>query len=207
MIDIHTIMAQLATSRRVFYSEADFQHALAWEIQRQVLSISIRLEYPPPFAPGQEHIDVWVIDGGTILAIELKYKTRALTVDVVGEEYSLKDQSAHDQGRYDFFKDVQRVEQVAASHKGAAGCALLLTNDSAYWKPSTRLNPVDKDFRLENGRVVSGLLKWGKGASANTKKGREAPIQLRNTYTLRWMDYSRPSTRNYGEFRYLLLQV
>ena len=32
MLDISDLMTGLAVSRKVFHSEADFQHALAWHI-------------------------------------------------------------------------------------------------------------------------------------------------------------------------------
>ncbi len=45
------------------------------------------------------------------LAIELKYKTRHLLGIVGGEIYDLGDQAAQDLGRYDFFKDIERLER------------------------------------------------------------------------------------------------
>ena len=42
--DIEYIMTELAKKRPVFYSEADFQHALAWEIREKYQNVNIRLE-------------------------------------------------------------------------------------------------------------------------------------------------------------------
>ena len=40
---MHDILTDLAEKRSIFHSEADFQHALAWEMHRR--EYDIRLEY------------------------------------------------------------------------------------------------------------------------------------------------------------------
>jgi len=37
MLNLHSQMAGLSKRRTIFYSEADFQFAFAWEIQRHIL--------------------------------------------------------------------------------------------------------------------------------------------------------------------------
>jgi hypothetical protein len=59
----------------------------------------------------------------------LKYKTRGLSVQIENEQYRLKDQSTQDVGRYDFIKDIQRLEHVSVGQKNFVGYAVLLTND------------------------------------------------------------------------------
>lgn len=49
MIDIEQVLKELAKKRPVFHSEADFQHALAWEIQITYPDANIRLEKPFQF--------------------------------------------------------------------------------------------------------------------------------------------------------------
>ena len=44
MLDIDQLMACLADTRKVFHSEADFQHALAWQIHRAMPEGQVRLE-------------------------------------------------------------------------------------------------------------------------------------------------------------------
>ena len=41
-----------------------------------------------------------------------------------------------------------------------AGYAVLLTNDSSYWKVPTQRDTVDTDFRVHEGREISGALAW-----------------------------------------------
>lgn len=207
MIEISEVLSTLARQRPVFHSEADFQHAFAWEIHQTLPSALIRLELPVQVKQQFLHIDVWVAHQDTTLAIELKYKTRSLTIQVGSEQYRLKDQSAQDIGRYDFVKDIQRLEQVVVSHQNVIGCAILLTNDSTYWAKPANHNTVDADFRLHTGRVLEGVLPWGVNASEGTKKNREQPLVLQGKHHLQWSDYSRPSSKSYGEFRALIVKV
>lgn len=193
--------------RPVFHSEADFQHALAWEIHRQLPAASIRLELPFRTQSKSIHLDIWAIENGLRLAFELKYKTRALSVRIGSEQFALADQSAQDLGRYDFLKDIERLEQITASQTNALGYAIFLTNDSAYWAGSRSGQTVDADFRIEHGRTVAGELKWGAGASEGTKRGREKSLALRGKYVTTWVDYSRPGTASYGTFRYTAVKV
>jgi hypothetical protein len=165
------------------------------------------LELPVQVRQQFLHIDVWVVYQNATLAVELKYKTRRLTVHIGNEQYRLKDQSAQDISRYDFLKDVQRLEQVVAVHPNSIGYAVLLTNDSAYWKKPVNHSTVDADFMLYDGRVVEGVLAWGVNASDGTKKDREQSLELQGKYQLRWSDYSYPSSGSYGEFRSLVVKV
>ena len=75
MIDLNLLLATLANKRPVFHSEADFQHALAWELQLLDPNVNIRLEYRPQWLDRRNYMDIWVIDEDTAKAIELKYKT------------------------------------------------------------------------------------------------------------------------------------
>jgi len=208
VLEISEVLSSLAKQRPVFHSEADFQHAFAWEIHQRLPSDAlVRLELPVQVRQQFLHIDVWVVYQNATLAVELKYKTRRLTVHIGNEQYRLKDQSAQDISRYDFLKDVQRLEQVVAVHPNSIGYAVLLTNDSAYWKKPVNHSTVDADFRLCDGRVVEGVLAWGVNASDGTKKDREQSLELQGKYQLRWSDYSYPSSGSYGEFRSLVVKV
>jgi len=204
-MEVDKILSVLAKERPVFHSEADFQHAFAWEIHQSLPNALVRLERPIQVNGELLYIDVWIAYQGAIIAIELKYKTRRLAVQVDDEQYSLRDQSAQDIGRYDFIKDIQRLEQVAAANQNITGYAVLLTNDSAYWKPN--YGTVDADFRLHDGRILRGVLAWGAGASEGTKKNREQPLELQGEYQLKWSDYSFIESVPYGKFRSLVVKV
>lgn len=207
MIDIMEAMESLACKRPIFHSEADFQHALSWEMHLQKPASSFRLEYRPRNIEDRIYLDVWGANGDSILAMELKYKTRKLRVDIDKEVFELLDQSAQDLGRYDFIKDIGRLEQVISGMNNAVGYALLLTNDRSYWKASAKNDTVDSDFRLHESRILSGELAWSPNAATGTTKGREKPITLEDSYTMSWRDYSTLSLSSYGKFRYLLVEI
>lgn len=199
------VLKDLAAQRPVFHSEADFQHALAWAIHEADPDIPIRLEYKP-LLDERLYLDVW-LGREPPIAIELKYATRSLDVTVSRERFILKDQAAQDWTRYDFLKDVTRLERIATVLPGASGFALLLTNDHLYWRCGGRPDTVDAAFRLHEGRKVSGELRWLAHAGAGTTSGREQPIDLRARYDLAWRPYSNVGAGAYSELRYLLVAV
>jgi hypothetical protein len=205
-MDIVRIIRLLARQRPMFHSEADFQLALAWEIQKQHPHYSIRLEYKPKNIPDRIFLDIYIENKSEQYAIELKYKTRAIKHQHGKELFTLLDQSAQDIGRFDFLYDVGRLEQVVGSQKKTNGYALLITNDFSYWNKSNR-KTVDSDFRLHEGRKIKGNLKWGSKASMGTKKGRNFAIKLHGIYNAKWQNYSCPSDDKYGTFKYLLFRI
>jgi hypothetical protein len=209
-LSISAVLTALANQRPIFHSEADFQHAIAWEIHKRLPRASVRLERPIEVSHLNKrlHVDIWIEQDGDIVAVELKYKTRALRALDGAEQYAFRSQSAQDLGRYDFIKDVGRVESIVADRAPrASGYAILLTNDPSYWTQSRSDNTYDVNFRLHEGSILRGSLEWAPGASEGTRRGREDLLQLRGSYALRWEDYSRPADGTYGGFRYLLVEV
>jgi len=205
--DIHKTLLSVSINRCIFHSEADFQHAFAWELHRQFPDASIRLEKPVATKEGVAHLDILVQSGAALIAIELKYKSSKFSAVVDGETYNLRNHGAQDLGRYDFMKDIRRLESLSESHPGAIGFAVLLTNESGYWKPPTTATTDDALFRLHDGRVLSGVADWGSGASEGTKKSRKDPLPLRASYPLEWRDFSSVQTGNGSVFRYLAVPV
>ncbi len=200
------VMLALSRKRELFHSEADFQHSFAWELQRQFENAEIRLEVPFRSERGSEYLDVKVILPDRVIAIELKYKTRKLTLERNGEVFDLANHGAQDLGRYDFIKDICRLERFCRD-EGSIGYAIILTNDSGYWNPSVRDNPVDLEFRIHGNQVLSGDRAWGSGASDGTKKNRESVLSLAGKYALNWENYSSVDDSGSGNFNYLSLQV
>jgi hypothetical protein len=103
-IPIETIFGELRKKRPIFYSEADFQHALAWEIQRHQPSAFVRLEINLSLVGQKEYLDILVRDDGRLCALELKYKTGKLDAVYAQEEFHLLNHGAQDIGRYDFYQ-------------------------------------------------------------------------------------------------------
>lgn len=207
-IDIPDVINTLSTQRRAFHSEADFQHAFAWEVHRRFPNSSVRLERPLTARGKTLHLDFLIQLPKRAIAIELKYKTRKLLVEFNGEEYHLANHGAQDCGRYDFIKDICRLEHITSNMENCEGYAILLTNDSLYWKPSSSKDTaVDAAFHLNEGRVLHGSLGWTKNASEGTKKNRESHLQVDGEYPLNWSDYAITSTESGSQFRYLAVYV
>ena len=207
MLDIRCLLTQLAESRKVFHSEADFQHALAWHIHQSMTKSQIRLEYPVPVEHRKMYVDIYLPDEK--IAIELKYVTRRLELEHCKESFALRNHGAQPPRRYDFLKDIQRLERMrSVPGLCEAGHAVLLTNDPLYWDDPPRVqDTVDSAFRVHEGQKILGKLDWADHTKPGTKKGRECPIQLAGCYHLRWQDYSKCSEESGGIFRYIAVSV
>ncbi|EYT49293.1 hypothetical protein [Brachybacterium muris] len=211
--DVLEAFSALRAARPVFHSEADFQHALAWEMQRRCESWRVRLETAISLQANPTrriHLDLHIRDprDGTSVAVELKYPTAELEVDDEHEEYRLASQGAQDLIRYDVLKDIGRIEQLVSEGKATSGIAILLTNDPLYWQAPKHGRPTNADaFRLHQGLTISGCLDWGPATGDGTKsRERNAAIELHGTYLLDWKDYSRLDGDR-GRFRYLTALV
>ncbi|MCE2501008.1 MAG: hypothetical protein J4G13_09110 [Dehalococcoidia bacterium] len=210
MLDIDELMSDLSLRRPIFHSEADFQHALAWRIHETRPDCDVRLEFnPSPDADSRMAVDIWVrLPEGTV-AIELKYCTRELQQEWRNERFVLRQHGGQPPRRYDFVKDVQRLEWTLQIPSPADyGFAVLLANESMYWTPPTRTNITDIAFRIHDGhRIGSGELRWGISTGAKTKQNREEPIYLNGTYALYWRDYSTFGNNPGEQFRYVAVAV
>lgn len=205
-MDIISIIDALRAKRVVFHSEADFQFALAWEIQTQYPDATIRLEYPPPDDP-TKYIDILVRLGGDVYPIELKYKTKLFRSVVGGEPYYLKNHGAQDIGKYDFVKDIYRIEAFRKHIAGyREGYAIWLTNDPYYWNMPKNDTAGYSAFSVHNSAVKEGAMSWGTSMNAGSTKGREKPLVLSGSYRIGWHDYSRVNAKN-GVFMYAVVSV
>lgn len=204
--DVLGVLPVLAAERPVFHSEADFQHALAWALQRSRPELRVRLETRP--RPGI-HLDLLVADaaGGSALAVELKYLTNVWDGMVDGESFHLLRQAAQDIRAYDCVKDVGRIEQLVYQGHAAAGLVLVLSNEPSYWRaPSHGRATNAAAFRLHDDLLLTGPRAWGPLTGAGTSKGRTDAVILTGRYHLKWHDYSTvPGQR--GRFRYLAITV
>lgn len=205
--EICKVLDSLALKRPIFHSEADFQHALAWEIGLLHPGTHIRLEIPSIFRERRASIDMLTRDESRVRYIELKYKTRGANIELNGETFILKQQSAQDQGASDFLKDVCRIEAFVAATPGAEGFAIMLTNDAKYWAETFRTTVIDREFKLFHGREIGGTLSWLPTAGPGSIGKRDRSLHLRNKYRLQWKGYSDLSAKGVPPYRYLCLQI
>jgi hypothetical protein len=207
-LGLHNIMKSLRTKRPVFHSEADFQFALAWEIQKEYPAAAVRLEYPRTIDGKSYHIDILVGIEDELIPIELKYKTKRKLTSFNNENFDLKGQGAQDHGRYDLLKDVMRIETILKDNERyQKGYVIMLSNDPSYWNVQQNQNTCCAAFSISEGRVATGSLAWAEHASAGTKKGREKSLNLYGNHITNWTDYYKVDDLRNGSFRYLLVNV
>lgn len=205
-LDIQLAFEKLREKRPIFHSEADFQFALAWEIQQLFPYADIRLEYPSVEEP-KKYIDIIVTHEGQVYPIELKYKTKRLSTSIGDEQFSLKDHGAQDLGAYDSVKDICRIESFSNHLAGyKKGYVVWLTNDPFYWRLPSRPDVGYAEFSVHNGVKKCGLMRWGNNLGAGTIRGRECDLFLRGEYEIFWNEYSNLG-RNYGLFKYAFIAV
>jgi hypothetical protein len=203
--ELDNVLRSLGDRRQVFHSEADFQHALAWEIQKAWPEARIRLEVPLAGLKGRGALDIVVTRGGRRIALEVKYFKASLGVTIDGERFDLPATVARDIARHDFCKDLVRLEHAIDSGQVDVGFAVLLCNDSGFWSDSGRVG-IDEAFKISDGRRLEGTLTWHERAGAGTIAKRDVPLCLRGSYPVKWMEFCSLGVRN-GIFRALVVPV
>ncbi len=206
------VLRSLAAKRPAFHAEADFQFALAWELQelcREKEDPRIRMEWIPPCG-GRTHIDTLATVNGRRTAIELKYSKRPVGGSnriVINDETFTFGENPDDVARHGFLRDIERLEGLLRAEQGVdCGCAVLLTNNWLCWK-EPRPDSKGHQFSTHDQRVVMpGLLRW-KEDTAQTTKSNYADVNIAGRYVMRWRDYATVCEANGGLFRYLLVDV
>lgn len=207
-MNIESILKSLAAKRPIFHSEADFQYALDREIETNNPQIAVEREARVTLKnQARTCVDLLARHNGQTTFFELKYKTLAINLECEGESFSLKSHGAQDQGAYDFLKDIARIESLVETTPNSSGYAIMISNDPRYWKPGLKENPIDAEFRLLDGRILSGTLAWAKHAGNGSIKGRESAITLRHDYPIRWLQFSELNSPGKSIFRYLCLRI
>jgi hypothetical protein len=206
-VELSDLVTRLAARRPVFHSEADLQHAFAWEAHQMDSDLQVRLEtHPEP----NVRLDLLLSrpDLGRHTAVELKYLTAGWSGEVGGEPFALKNHGAQDVRGYDVVKDIGRLERFVASGLGWNGVFLAISNDPSFWRPVTHGRATNADaFRIYDGVTLGGVRAWGPRTGAGTMRGREHPIELVGTHSLRWRDYARVDGGPRGTFRVLALEI
>jgi hypothetical protein len=202
MFSIHEEMKTLSQKHPFFSSKEAFKDALKFQLQEKFRVMNNKHFHGYV-------VDLWVEDpnGEQQYAIYLMNKLARLTMKQNNQSIELKHHGAQDISRYDFLKQVEKLEKLATGRENVQGIAILLTNDHLYWSKPTRSNTVDSCFRIHENRILTGELKWLEHASAGTTKNREEPIVIKGMYKMQWHHYSTVHNEKHGEFRYLAVYV
>jgi hypothetical protein len=119
-------MEAIACKQPIFHSEADFQHAFAWEAQLAHLTASIRLEKRVATGPNVG-LDVLIRLGPRKPGVELKYPRRGVIAAVDAELFTLAT-GPDDHARYVAVEDCARLERLVDERIIDSGALVLLTN-------------------------------------------------------------------------------
>ncbi len=175
------ILSAIRKNETFLFNELDLQMYVAEKLRKQ-FKCNIHFEYRLPdewnddFQKGYEawgetpYFDLVLEDDGQFIAIELKYKlkevlykkdhpfTRFGVSPSKGEFPLVTDHSAENEGRYDFWKDVKRLELLTECFDNVkGGVAVFLTNQQRYTKETKGYKYSNFCFTDKN---VSGFLYW-----------------------------------------------
>lgn len=207
--DIEEFLENIITP---FYNECEFQMYLALFLKEKGYKIFLEYSVPIdcekvqkeikrrekigeslPFSNREKmDIDIVIEKDKFFYPIELKYKTKSIQIDLsrFGEDLKdskfLKDQGAIPRGRYDFWKDVARLEFIKESFKQkiCKGFCVFLTNDRKYMEEEIKTS---EDFTMEKGKPHKGLLRFKTPSLA--KKYKEFSL-LENHQIDEWKELS-----------------
>lgn len=176
-LDMPAALIGLAKTRPLFHSEADFQHALAWQLRESGMVDAVRLEKPEEIDGRRIHVDLLARTPEGWVGIELKYWTCRSVHEYESERYDLRDQSAQDACRYDYWSDVALLEYLVAKGRVVEGWVIALSNESLFWRQGRRVSN-DEEFRLTESRNVTGELMWGPKTGEGSRRARPTPVSL-----------------------------
>lgn len=186
--------------------EAQLQYELAIELGKSYPKAKIYLEYPAVDKNSNKRIyyDLVIVENNTYYVIELKYKTKAENVSIYGVSYELKTHAAQDLGRFDYLKDISRIENFSANTNKnfGGGFAVIVTNDNVYWKNDGE-GCLYKEFALNIGATISkGNKNWANGTkTSSVGEKRIKGLTLLKDYPVKWEPIADTS------FQYLLLEI
>ena len=202
----------LAQNICIFSNERDMQMHLAIELSQKYGKNNVFLEYYVPgnvFDEGlyrwkqqnkskgnqDMRVDLVVKKEDEYVPIEIKYKTKIKQENEI-KRFGLsmtgitltKDQSAQDLGRYDFWRDVRRLELLGKKFdKVKNGIAVFLTNDTSYkqkQKDGEKVPNCNQFYLTDN---KSESREWENDAEKKYKPARPN-FSLYRTYDVRWSD-------------------
>lgn len=238
---IYEILERFGKQNRIFQKEAQFQHELAIEIANNYLDKDTKvilelssitntiIDKNSKAIRKKDESDIIIKNSkGEYIVIELKYKTIKSNYDrnIYGN-IELTNQGAADLGKYDYLKDISRIEKFKEKQtadftinpilkKYIAGYAIILTNEDKYWLMSKKLSTknTDMNYCITDDDIIQNNveLKWqiinkpkGKVVGNGKPFKERPPLKFRNKYKFKWLDYC--DIKDKPKFRYLITSI
>ena len=142
----------LKVCRPFFYSESDFQCALADKMKATFSNVRLeekrRLKKNEPNKKFGD-IDIVAEFNGAPVFIESKHKMKKVSQEMRDRGFQAGNNGVGDNRRYLFWKDVWRLELLDAGPEAVRGFALLLTNREKFWmEPIHELQHVPQKHKI-----------------------------------------------------------
>lgn len=184
------IINSFAYEGKLFSNERQFQLEFAWRLREK--GYTVLLEVLEDSAE-KNYVDIVVeLDENQYVAIELKYTTMQKKLDyhIGGKIIHTYSQGAGDERRYEYLKDIQRIEKLmnkknVFEQKNAhvvKGYAIIMTNDGYSMKDGE--DTKYKEIALNRNRKLPN-----KEMSFEVGKKNKSPIVLEGDYVCNWMEY------------------
>lgn len=209
--DIRSFIGQ---QQELLFNELDFQIQLALYLRASGRYDDVDVEYSLPQSALPEYdwksnlrVDLVVSRNGEYCPVELKLPTRRVTKtilrfgEMVPEAIVMKNQGAQDIVRYNFWKDVRRVEVLRSRFEAIkGGIAVIMTNDPSYVRP-VHPQSACAPFSTAEGMVVGpGAIDWQNMPSVRVN---HKPFSLDGKYAIHWDK----TTIDDIEFNYCILTI
>jgi hypothetical protein len=211
---ISRALGRLEKKKRLFHSES---HLSAWltVTLKQMLGLSSmpKLQKAGFYSENKRLLlDMLFDHRGREYAVELKYARgpmgRGGPLPYKGDVYyAPKSGAADDITRFNFLKDVMRLESEIPRRDNSVGFALLLTNRRTLWEKGDETRN-DTAFFLHDG-IPQGTLKWKWTPSPETRRrAGDGPLKINGNYSsAKWRTYTKIPELENEMFRYLLVKV
>lgn len=208
------ILAFISQQTELMFNELDFQVQLALYLRSSGHYDDVDVEYslPKESMPGYDwdsnlRIDLVVSRDGKYCPVELKYPTRRVTKAItrfgchIPEAVVMKNQGAQDIVRYNFWKDVRRIEVLSRRFDTVeGGIAVIMTNDPSYTRP-VRPDSSCAPFCTAEGSVVGpGTIDW---LNMPTVRDSHPPFILDGRYEARWHQ----TVIDGIDFNYMIIEI
>ena len=213
--NIKKAFLNLKNKNRFFVSEADFQHSFAMELEKIFNgTATILLEFPIEQNGRIIYTDIMLVYKQYLYPIELKYKTKIIPSEQLYGftglpiKKILKNHNAVDINGYNFWKDINRIEQLVENNQVVSGVCIMITNDKFYWTGNWKNNSKGYPFRTVQGKYLYGNLKWQHNDLNHIPKWiKQHPgFEIKNDYEFLWSNFCDTGDKN-GLFKSLFIEI